>query len=179
MQGAGGGYVNATNTAKIVGGMTENVGKVADEGINHLLDRFKGLDDASISKLSRAADEGIINPNAWKGNLISKSGDITHLTERELIEINKALKDGKHVDTDKILQLRDQAEDVADSYGKKLSEVESWKVSRNYAPSIQDSTILSKELEKAGISRPADVEAHHIVPVKQGNSSEDFREKWY
>src|SRR5690606_34342699 len=70
LQGAGGGYVNATNTAKIVGGMTENVGKVADEGINHLLDRFKGLDDASISKLSRAADEGIINPNAWKGNLI-------------------------------------------------------------------------------------------------------------
>ena len=76
-----------------------------------------GLSLDSASKLTQAAEDGIITPDVWNGKFISETGDATHLTNRELSEINRILKEGRDVDVDVIKALKDQAENLADSYG--------------------------------------------------------------
>lgn len=120
--------------------------------------------------MTQAAEDGIITPDVWNGKLISETGDATQLTNRELSEINRILKEGRDVDVDVIKALKDQAENLADNYGSKISSLSDdtlAKLSKDYAPSTQPSKILSDELENAGIIRPVDCECHHIVPVNQ------------
>ncbi|OZQ60730.1 hypothetical protein, partial [Paenibacillus taichungensis] len=126
------------------------------------------LNQQSISKLNAAADEGIITPNQWTGKLECKSGDLEHLTQRELQEINKLLIAGKNVDADRIMTLRNQSSKLAEDYSDKVKESNGWELSKEYPASRQDSIVLGKELEEAGITRPPDSQAHHLVPVNQG-----------
>ncbi|OAX45221.1 hypothetical protein gpAD87_30185 [Paenibacillus sp. AD87] len=130
------------------------------------------LNQQSISKLNAAADEGIITPNQWTGKLECKSGDLEHLTQRELQEINKLLIAGKNVDADRIMTLRNQSSKLAEDYSDKVKGSNGWELSKEYPASRQDSVVLGKELEEAGITRPPDSQAHHLVPVNQGGLRE-------
>ncbi len=156
-------------------------GKVTKEQLSEFIDKGldlknigRFLDDGmsadSAAKLTQAAEDGIITPDAWNGKLLSQSGDAAHLTDRELSEINKALKEGKNVDIDMIKALKTQADALADNYAgsiKNLPDDTLANLSKEYAPSTQPSKILSDELEAAGIVRPPDSECHHIIPVNQ------------
>ena len=130
------------------------------------------LNQQSKAKLNAAADEGIITPNQWTGKLECKSGDLEHLTQRELQEINKLLVDGKNVNADRIMTLRNQSSKLAEEYSDKVKESNGWELSKEYKPSYKDSAILGKELEEAGITRPPGSQAHHLVPVNQGGLRE-------
>ncbi|HYK74647.1 MAG TPA: transglutaminase domain-containing protein [Pseudoneobacillus sp.] len=124
----------------------------------------------SAVQLTKATEDGILTPNAWNGKLVSQSGDATHLTERELSAINKVLKEGKDVDADVIKSLKNQANNLADTYVSKINDLSAdtlANLSKTYGDSTAPSKILSDELANAGITRPADVETHHIVPAKQ------------
>lgn len=155
----------------------EQLADFVDEGLN-LKNIGKFMDDGmsadSAVKLTKAMEDGIITPDAWKGELLSQTGDATHLTNRGLSEINNALKEGKNVDIDMIKTLKNQADALADGYASKinnLSEDTLANLSKQYPPSAQPSKILSDELEAAGIVRPADSECHHIVPANQVDQS--------
>jgi|GEM_PF-1536802 len=130
------------------------------------------LNQQSISKLNAAADEGIITPNQWTVKWEYKSGDLEHLTQRELQENNKLLIAGKNVNADRIQTLRTQSSKLAEDYSDKVKESDGWELSKEYKPSYKDSIVLGKELEEAGITRPPDSQAHHLVPVNQGGLRE-------
>lgn len=132
------------------------------------IDDFNNLNHDSKRKLEAAASEGLITPAEWNGRLKCESGDLTHLTNRELRESDKLLKEGKNVDADKIRDLRAQSSELAEDYAKRVNENEAWKVSKTHAPSKQASTILGEELENAGITRPPKSQAHHLTPINQG-----------
>ena len=92
------------------------------------------------------------------------------MTNRELSEVDKLLKAGHDVDVDAIKTLKSQADSLADNYARNVNNLPDntlSNLSKEYPPSAQPSKILSSELEAAGISRPANSECHHIVPVNQ------------
>lgn len=137
-------------------------------GLDHILELLKnnGLNDYSIEGLRMAASEGWIDPTKWSGRLISDSGDITHLSDRELKKLDEFLIYGKNVETDKMIELKQEAHIRSEEYSEKIGLHKGWELKLSLTEKA--SPRLGKELECIGIMRPKKHQAHHIIPYNQG-----------
>ncbi|MEH7468532.1 T7SS effector LXG polymorphic toxin [Priestia megaterium] len=144
------------------------------------------FNQASKAKLAAAVKEGLVDPASWKGSLVAPSKDVTHLTNRELQAINLRLSKEKilkiipvkrKVNADRIQRLRLMAAKKAEQYANQVRKNQAWTLQKTHSKSKQDSVILSDELKNAGIIRPKNSQAHHIVPVNDGGMRE-YLEKY-
>ncbi|MEH6853178.1 AHH domain-containing protein [Priestia megaterium] len=130
--------------------------------------KLLNLNEYSTKGLEMATSYGMIDPKKWSGKLICPSGDITHLTDRELRELDEFLKNGKDVETDEIKKLKQQAHNLSKLYSCKIGQNNGWVLKLDLKGTA--SSRLRKELENIGVKAPEDrrVQAHHIIPFKQG-----------
>ncbi|MFB6804776.1 AHH domain-containing protein [Peribacillus butanolivorans] len=136
--------------------------------LNYILKALKedGLKETSINGLEIADSQGWIGTAKWSGKLISDSGDITHLSNRELIKLDEFLQNGKDVETDEIKKLKQEAHICSLEYSKMIGPNKGWLLKLKSTETA--SPRLGKELVNIGITRPDHHQAHHIVPFNQG-----------
>lgn len=116
--------------------------------LNEIL-KLLNLNENSTKGLQIATSRGMIDPTKWLGKLISPSGDITHLTDRELSKLDEFLKNGKYVETDEIKELKQKGRSLSNQYSSKIIQNNAWVLKLNLQETA--SPRLRKELDSCFI----------------------------